>query len=126
MTQTHLKSGYVVEIHSGIHEFLSDVDPKLGGTDAGPGPHDLLESALAACTTITVQMYANRKGWKLNLCDVTVRFTKEDKESIVIERVIDLQGELDEEQRKRLLEIADKCPIHEVLTRGAKIESRFI
>jgi putative redox protein len=125
MTKTHLKSGYVVDVHSGSHEFISDVDAKLGGTDAGPGPHELLESALAACTTITVQMYANRKGWKLTSCDATVRFTKEDKESIVIERVIEFHGELDQEQRKRLLEIADKCPIHEVLARGVKIESRL-
>ncbi len=126
MTKTHLKSGYVVSVQSGTHSFLADVEAKIGGTDTAPGPHELLEAALASCTTITVQMYANRKGWKLLSCDTAVRFTKEDKEGIVLERMIDLHGELDEEQRKRLFEIAEKCPIHQVLIRGAKIESRLL
>ena len=125
MVKTQRKDGYSILVHSGTHEFVSDVDAKLGGKGEGPSPHDLLEAALGACTSITVQMYANRKGWKLTSCDASVKFLKEDKESIVIERVIDFQGELDDEQRKRLLEIAEKCPIHEILTRGAKFESRM-
>lgn len=125
MIQAHRQQGYSIEIRSGTHSLTSDVAEKLGGGNAGFGPHELLEAALGACTSITVQMYANRKGWKLDSCDATVRFVREDKEAIVIERLIRLQGELDGEQRKRLFEIAEKCPIHEVLMRGAKIESRL-
>jgi putative redox protein len=125
MIQTHRKSGYEIEIQSGRHSIVADVDAKLGGQDLGPGPHELLEAALGACTSITVQMYANRKGWKLVSCDTKVKFTREDRESIALERTIHLDGDLDDEQKRRLLEIANRCPIHEVLVRGAKIESRL-
>lgn len=125
MTHTHRQSGYVTTVRSGTHTFISDVPPALGGTDAGPDPHALLESALGACTSITVQMYANRKGWKLESCDAQVRFIKEDKEGIVLERKIEFHGELDADQKKRLFEIAEKCPIHQVIVRGAKVESSY-
>ena len=124
MIQAHRVDGFSIRIRAGNHDLLSDVDHKLGGTDSGPGPHELLESALGACTSITVQMYADRKGWKLESCDVTVKFVREDKEKIIIERVIDLKGSLDATQRQRLFEIAEKCPIHEVLVRGAEVRSR--
>ncbi len=123
MITTHRESGYVTKIQSGTHALVSDVPPALGGADTGPDPHALLEAALGACTTITVQMYANRKGWPLEGCDTEVRFAKEDKEGIVLERKISIRGPLDAEQKKRLFEIAEKCPIHQVLVRGAKVES---
>ena len=125
MITTHRRDGFAADIKIRMHMLLSDVSAKLGGKDSGPSPHDLLEAALGACTTITVQMYAERKGWKLTSCDAAVKFIREDKESIVIERVITFQGELDDDQKKRLFEIAEKCPVHEVLTRGTKVESRY-
>lgn len=124
MIKTRRKSGYATIVQVDAHTFVSDVDPKLGGTDEGPDPHELLEAALGACTAITVQMYANRKGWKLQSCDASVRFVREDREAVVLERILEFTGDLDETQRKRLLEIAEKCPIHEILMRGAKIETR--
>jgi putative redox protein len=126
MIKSERKSGLAVKIQLGTHELVADVMPDLGGQDEGPDPHRLLEAALGACTTITVQMYANRKGWKLDSCDAVVRFTQEDEKAIVIERLITFRGELDAGQKARLLEIADKCPIHRVLTRGVKVESRLV
>src|SRR5947209_570316 len=99
MIKSHRHDGLAVKVETESHELLADVKPALGGQDSGPSPHELLEAALGACTTITVQMYANRKGWKLESCDTTVRFVREDKEKIVIERVIELKGELDATQR---------------------------
>jgi putative redox protein len=104
-----------VEIKSGAHTWLADVPAKLGGADRGPGPHELLESALTACTIITVQMYANRKGWPLTSTNVKVTVDKEGAESHIA-REISFVGELSDEQKARLLEIADKCPIHKLLT----------
>ena len=123
MISTHRKDGFSISITVGNHSLLSDVKPSLGGKDEGPDPHEILEAALGACTSITVQMYANHKGWKLTSCNADVKFIQEDKDAIVIERSIGLEGDLDAAQKQRLFEIAEKCPIHLVLTRGAKITS---
>jgi putative redox protein len=123
MISTHLKSGLSVDILMGKHAMVSDVDEKLGGKDDGPNPHEILEAALGACTSITVQMYANRKGWILKSCNTSVMFIQEDQDAIVISRTVTLDGNLNDEQKTRLLEIADKCPIHKVLTRGVKVVS---
>ena len=124
MISTKHKDGLSVSIQAGKNTFISDVDEKLGGKDEGPDPHALLEAALGACTSITVQMYANRKGWPLQACNTDVMFIQENADAIVISRTIELVGPyLDDEQKTRLLEIAEKCPIHRVLTRGVKIVS---
>jgi putative redox protein len=99
----------------------SGVALNLGGGDEGPNPHELLEAALAACTVITVQMYANRKGWKLDTVNVNVQNISETKDGAKYLREISFIGDLDEEQKKRLVEIADKCPIHLLLTRPIEI-----
>ncbi len=125
MVEAKRREGLAIDIQTSKHSVVSDVTPELGGKDLGLSPHELLEAALGACTSITVQMYADRKGWKLASCDASVKFVREDKEEIVIERNIALRGELDETQRKRLFEIAEKCPIHQVLTRGARVVSRL-
>jgi len=122
--QTHRREKLIVDIQAGTHQMISDVRSEIGGTDVGPSPHEILEAALGACTSITVQMYANRKGWKLESCDAQVKFIQEDKQKIVLERVIELKGELDDTQKQRLFEIAGKCPIHEVLTRSVEVQSR--
>ncbi|MGE3684047.1 MAG: OsmC family protein [Bdellovibrionales bacterium] len=107
------------------HVLTVDVTEKLGGSDKGPDPHDYLVTALAGCTTITMQMYANRKGIPLESADVKIHITKEGSENR-ISREIKLIGALTEEQKQTLFAIAEKCPIHNFLERGAKIESRLI
>jgi len=114
------------EILSGPHRFLADEPVKVGGLDSGPGPYDLLLAGLGACTSMTLRLYAD--GKKLPLKRVSVRLTHnkihaedclncETKEGMVdrIDRTITFEGALDAEQRKRLLEIADKCPVHRTL-----------
>ncbi len=114
------------EILSGPHRFLADEPVKVGGQDSGPGPYDLLLAGLGACTSMTLRLYAD--GKKLPLKRVSVRLTHnkihaedclncETKEGMVdrIDRTITFEGALDAEQRKRLLEIADKCPVHRTL-----------
>lgn len=109
------KEKFVVELSTGNHTIIADVREKLGGTDAGPEPHEIFEASLAACTIITVQMYADRHAWKLDSTDVKVTLDKEGAQSHLT-REIAFQGDLSAEQISRLLEIADKCPIHKLMT----------
>jgi uncharacterized OsmC-like protein/esterase/lipase len=114
------------EILSGPHRFFADEPVKLGGLDSGPGPYDLLLAGLGACTSMTIRLYAEFK--KIPLTNVSVRLhhdkihakdceTCDTKVGMVdhIERAITLEGPLDAEQRQRLMEIADKCPVHRTL-----------
>lgn len=122
---TQIIKGYALKVQ--VQEFAvqSDVSEKLGGTNTAPNPHDYLETALAACTAITVQMYANRKGIPLVSSDVKIKITAEGSENR-ISREIRFEGELTDEQRASLLVIADKCPIHKFLSKGAVIETTQI
>lgn len=108
-------SGFVQEIRAGAHALLADEQVSNGGTDRGPTPHALLLAALGACTSMTVSMYARRKQWPLEDVRVALRHWKDDAGEH-IERAIELVGELDVEQRARLLEIANKCPVHRTLS----------
>jgi len=98
-----------------------------GGGNTGPAPHRLLLSALGACTAITVQMYASRKQWPLQHVDVELQFNPDGtpESGNDITRKITLHGELDDEQRERLLQIANKCPIHKVLTGEVRVTSQL-
>lgn len=99
----------------GEHVLVGDEPEDVGGQDEGPSPHELLLAALGACTSMTMKMYADRKGWPLESCEVAVSMTKEG-DTTTLHRKIVLQGPLDDAQRERILEIARKCPVHKTLT----------
>jgi putative redox protein len=103
----------VIEI--GPHRLLTDVAPELGGEDSGPEPHDLLAAALAACTTLTVNLYAKRKGYRLDEVQVTIRHGQEGT-AYALHRSIRYLGLLSEEEKQRLTDIANKCPVHKTLS----------
>lgn len=120
----------------GRHLLTADEPASYGGDDSGPGPYDFLLAGLGACTSMTLRLYAERKGLPLERVQVTLHHGKihaedcaacETKEGVVdrIERVIELQGNLDPDTRRRLMEIADKCPVHRTLHSEISIESRL-
>jgi uncharacterized OsmC-like protein len=130
-------AGFAQEIHAGSHRLHADEPVSAGGTDTGPSPYDLLLAALGACTSMTVAMYARRKAWPLEEVTVHLRHSKiyaadcaecETKEGMLdrIERDIHFAGALTEEQRSKLIEIANKCPVHRTLTSEIDIETREV
>ena len=129
-------SGYTCEVLSGRHQLLADEPLAVGGDDLGPSPYGLLQSALGACTAMTIRMYADRKKWPVDEVVVHLSHSKvhkadcedcKDKKSRIdrIERVIQIRGRLDDAQKSRLLEIADKCPVHKTLHSEVLIESKL-
>ena len=123
------------QVIAGTHQFLADEPVSVGGMDSGPGPYDLLLAALGACTAMTVRLYADRKQWPLKRTTVKLKHDRiyaqdcaecETKEGKIdhIDRVITFEGDLDAEQHQRLMEIADKCPVHRTLTSEIRILSR--
>jgi putative redox protein len=128
--------GFTQEIAAGSHHFRSDEPASVGGTDSGPTPYDLLLAALGSCTSMTVAMYARRKQWPLERVTVHLRHSRvhaedcvaceaQDAKLTVIERDIQLDGTLGEDQRARLLAIADRCPVHLTLTSKMEIRTRL-
>ncbi len=113
------------ELHIRNHELIAGVVAALGGQDEGPSPHELIEAALTACTIITVQMYANRKQWPLLSTDVETKIVSETKDGTVISRDIKFRGDLTQEQRDQLFAIANKCPIHKLLSGKVEIQSQL-
>jgi uncharacterized OsmC-like protein/alpha-beta hydrolase superfamily lysophospholipase len=129
------RSRFEQEISIGRHRLLADEPVSVGGRDSGPGPYDLLLAGLGACTSMTLRLYAERKSLPLDRVTVRLSHSKihaadcescETREGMLdrIERVITLAGELDDDQRARLLEIADKCPVHRTLTSEIEIRTR--
>lgn len=120
-------SKYRTQIETTSHRFVSDEPIDLGGNDLGPNPGEFLSAALAACTTITVKMYAERKAWNLEEAIVEVDFVRDRKENVTkFTKSVELIGDLDEDQRKRLFDIAARCPIHQILINPIEIESTLI
>ena len=129
-------AGFAQEISVGRHHLSADEPVAAGGTDTGPNPYDLLLAALGACTSMTVAMYARRKQWPLEAVTVRLRHSKihaadcascETKEGKLdhIETEVELVGALSEEQRVRLLAIANKCPVHRTLTSEIDIQTHL-
>jgi putative redox protein len=123
-------SGFAQRIVVRSHHLTADEPVALQGTDTGPTPHELLAAALGACTSMTVAVYARRKGWPLRHVAVEVTHEAQRREGAPravdhFERVITLDGDLDAEQRARCLEIANKCPVHQTLSNASEIVSRL-
>ncbi|WP_022835804.1 bifunctional alpha/beta hydrolase/OsmC family protein [Salisaeta longa] len=129
--------GFRTDVVAGAHRFTADEPESVGGTDTGPTPYDLLAAALGTCTSMTLRMYADRKDWPLEEAVVAVTHEKihaEDCEECATEegkidrltRSIQVEGALDAEQRGRLLEIANKCPVHRTLTSEINVVSHLI
>jgi len=105
--------------------FLSDAEVSKGGSGTGPSPHEYLGAALAACTSMTLKMYAGRKEMKLDNAIVTVDIERHDDVE-TFSRDIQLQGNLSAEEKDRLLEIAHKCPIHKALAGQIQIKTQLV
>jgi putative redox protein len=132
VTVTETGTGtYTQQITAGHHQLAAD-EPRPSGDDAGSTPYDLLLAALGACTSMTVRMYADRKGWQLERVRVTLRHSRMHAKDCAdcetssgwidhIDRGIELAGALDDTQRQRLLHIAERCPVHQTLTSEVRI-----
>ena len=124
---THAGS-FRTPIQSGRHAIIADEPASVGGSDSGPTPHELLSAALASCTTMTLQMYARHKGVALDRAEVDVSHEKRDDGDgngryDAFTRVIRVEGDFDEAVRERMLEIADKCPVHRTLHGRVVVEN---
>lgn len=126
------KEAYTTKISTGKHDLIADEPEAFGGKDLGPNPYELVSAGLAACTSMTVQMYARRKDWPLETINTNVSYSKEHAEDCehcetentkldTFYRIITLDGDLDDTQIKKLLEIADKCPVHKTLSTTSRI-----
>lgn len=120
--------GVQLLISAGPARFVGDEPLAIGGLDLGPSPHELVAAGLAACTATTLRLYAKRKGWPLGPVHVEVVHVRDDSATPPDEfrRTISLGGALEAEQRIRLMEIAERCPIHRLLVTGARVSTEAI
>ena len=128
--------GFTTEIMVRQHHLTADEPEKVGGNDYGPGPYELISAGLGACTAMTIQMYARRKGWTVDEVQVHLDHKKDYAQDMeqadekptkidLFERVVMLRGDLTEEQRTRLLQIADRCPVHRTLHETVRVETEL-
>ena len=129
--------GFAQEIKAGSHELYADEPVSYGGTDTGVSPYDLLLAALGSCTSMTIGLYARKRKWPLEKITISLRHSKihakdcedcETQEGRVdrIWRDIHLEGALSEEQRAKLMEIADRCPVHQTLVSEINIKTKAV
>ena len=134
VTSTVGETGFRIDVLTRSHSLVADEPVTLGGTDEGPTPYEYLLTALGSCMAMTLRMYANRKGWQLRGATIQLRSSRshevdcehceeEDVGIGRIERRIELHGALTDEQRSRLLQIADRCPVKQTLERGIRVET---
>jgi putative redox protein len=116
------REGYAHDVEVDGHELRLDEPAAAGGTDTGPRPTHLLGASLAGCIAITVEMYAQRKDWDVGAVEVDVEMSYEGPVPSGFEVGLKLPGHLDQEQKRRLLVIATKCPVHKVLAGQAHVE----
>ncbi|KGB52538.1 OsmC family protein [Sphingopyxis sp. LC81] len=116
------KDHYRTEINVGGHDLIGDEGPGLGGQNLGPAPYDFLLAGLGAVTAITLRMYADRKGWPLESVDVSLRLLS--KDGLRVDRVLTIAG-LDDEQKARLADIAERTPVTLTLKGGLPIDTRL-
>lgn len=128
MIRISTESGLRHSIEIGDHLLHTDVSQSLGGNASGPEPHDLFDAALGACKALTLMLYAKQRGLPLDSLDV--RLSRDDSQErqgiyhLAVE--LNLQGALDDEQRQQLLRIADKCPVHKLMTSAeVQVETRL-
>ena len=131
VSETLADGPYQNDVRVGPHHLLVDEPASIGGADTGPDPYALVAAGLAACTSITLRMYADRKGWPLSRVTIGIDHEKRHHDDCtdcgpndridVFTRSIQLEGDLDDEKTQRLLEIADKCPVHRTLEHGAQV-----
>jgi putative redox protein len=137
ITVTGRAGTFRTEISNGRHTWVADEPIAVGGNDVGPNPYELLLSALGTCTSLTLFIYARTKGWPLERVTVTLEHDRvhaadcadcETKEGRIdrIEAAIHLEGPLDESQKQRLLQIAEKCPVHKTLAGEIKLPVRLV
>ncbi len=131
------EDAFTTRIKAGNHSFLADEPISSGGKDYGPTPYQFLSSGLAACTSMTLQMYAKRKKWPLEDVETHVYYSREHQKDCenceksnskidTFKREIKLHGDLDKKQKERLLEIADRCPVHKSLTSTTTIKTKLV
>ena len=131
------EDGFSTKMKVGSHYMMADEPLDFGGNDYGPSPYELVSAGLSACTAMTIQMYVRRKGWDLKNVEVHTSYGKKHAEDCVdcespsakidtFDREIKLEGDLDEKQVKRILEIADKCPVHRTLHNEVKVNTKLL
>ncbi len=128
---------YRTEVLAGGHALIADEPRSAGGADAGPGPYELLLASLGSCKAITLRMYADRKGWPLERVALSLRHSRRhgadceacDQTEPRLDHIdveVQLVGDLDDAQRARLLEIADRCPVHRTITGDLRVVSTLV
>lgn len=126
VTANNGKENYLIEIQSPTGNIVMADEPKeKGGQDKGFSPKELLVAALAACTSATVRMYCNRKEWDLKNVHVQIELIEEEGKTIFKRKLL-FEGNLDDEQRKRLLAVANACPVHKILTHTITVDTALI
>lgn len=121
------KENYRTQIQTDPHHFIVDEPISVGGKDLGPSPGELLAASLASCSSITVKLYADRKGWDLQEVEVEVDFERDAKFNVTkFTKKLNFIGDLSQEQIDKLYEIAGKCPIHRMLANPIEISSEVV